>query len=83
MERALIYQAHRCGACHVANGVGTKVGSSLVGSSLDGLGARRSRECVIGRFLDPEKCSSGTIMPPYRFASGDMEWITDYLVSLP
>lgn len=78
VQGALIYQANRCGACHIVNGVGMKVGPPL-----NGLKARRSRDWVIAHFLDPQKLSPGTIMPPYRFSPREMERITDYLMSLP
>jgi ubiquinol-cytochrome c reductase cytochrome b subunit len=78
VEGAMIYQANRCGACHIVNGVGMKVGPPL-----NGLRARRSREWVIAHFLDPQKLSPGTIMPAYRFSPRELERITNYLMSLP
>ena len=49
-EGALIYQANHCGACHMVNGVGMKVGPVL-----NGLSKRQSRSWVIGHFQDPQK----------------------------
>ncbi|HXG34080.1 MAG TPA: cytochrome b N-terminal domain-containing protein [Bryobacteraceae bacterium] len=78
VEGAMIYQANRCGACHIVNGVGMKVGPPL-----NGLRARRSREWVTAHFVDPQKLSPGSIMPPYRFSPREMERITNYLMALP
>ncbi len=78
VEGAMIYQANRCGACHIVNGVGMKVGPPL-----NGLRGRRSREWVRAHFVDPQKLSPGSIMPPYRFSPREMERITNYLMALP
>lgn len=78
VEGAMVYQANRCGACHIVNGVGVKVGPPL-----NGLRTRRTRDWVIAHFLDPQKLSPGSIMPPYRFSPREMERITNYLMALP
>jgi ubiquinol-cytochrome c reductase cytochrome b subunit len=78
VDGAMIYQQHRCGACHQLNGSGMKLGPAL-----NGLGRRRSREWVVQHFAEPQKLSPGTVMPPYRFASRDLDRITTYLMDLP
>jgi ubiquinol-cytochrome c reductase cytochrome b subunit len=78
VDGALIYQKHQCGACHVVNGVGAKLGPPL-----NGLVQRRSREWVEEHFANPQKLSPGTTMPPYRFSSRDLDRITGYLMALP
>ncbi len=77
VDGAMIYQSHRCGTCHQINGVGMKLGPPL-----DGLAKRRTREWVIEHFLDPQKLSPGTIMPPYKFNNREMDHITSYLMML-
>ena len=78
VEGAMVYQQHRCGVCHQVNGVGMKMGPPL-----NGLAGRRSREWVVEHFLEPQKLSPGSVMPPYRFSSRDMDRITSYLMALP
>ncbi len=78
VEGALIYQSHRCGACHQVNGAGMKLGPPL-----NGLARRRSRDWVEQHFQEPQKLSPGTVMPAYRFSPREMERITSYLISLP
>jgi ubiquinol-cytochrome c reductase cytochrome b subunit len=77
-EGALIYQANHCGACHMINGSGMKLGPVL-----NGLAKRQSRSWVIGHFLDPQKLAPGTIMPPYKLPQKDLETLTTYLFALP
>jgi ubiquinol-cytochrome c reductase cytochrome b subunit len=76
-DGALIYQKHQCGACHQVNGAGMKLGPAL-----NGLASRRSREWVVEHFVNPQKMSPGTTMPPYKFKPEDMTAITDYLMGL-
>ena len=78
VEGALIYQSNRCGACHLVNGVGMKVGPPL-----NGLARRESRSWVEDHFADPQKLSPGSVMPPYRLAPKDLENLTSYLFALP
>ncbi|HBY63194.1 MAG TPA: cytochrome b/b6 domain-containing protein [Solibacterales bacterium] len=78
VDGALVYQQQRCGACHVANGVGMNVGPKL-----NGLAARRSREWIEGHFVDPQKYSPGTAMPAYKFSGRDLDRVTSYLLALP
>ena len=78
VEGAMVYQQQRCGMCHQVNGVGMKAGPPL-----NKLASRRSREWVEDHFRDPQKMSPGTVMPPYKFNSRDMDRITSYLLALP
>jgi ubiquinol-cytochrome c reductase cytochrome b subunit len=78
VEGALIYQANRCGTCHMVNGVGMKVGPPL-----NGLAKRQSRTWVMEHFLDPQKLSPGSFMPPYKLPQRDLENLTSYLFALP
>ncbi len=78
VEGALVYQQSRCGACHQVNGAGMKLGPRL-----NALSRRRTKEWVVQHFLEPQKLSPGTVMPPYRFLPRDMDRITQYLMFLP
>jgi ubiquinol-cytochrome c reductase cytochrome b subunit len=78
VEGAMLYHENNCGACHQVNGVGQKTGPAL-----NGLASRRSRDWIEGHFLDPQKFSPGTTMPPYKFSSRDLDRITSYLLALP
>ena len=75
---ALIYQSSQCGACHLVNGVGMKVGPPL-----NGLSRRQTRSWVEEHFADPQRLSPGSVMPPYRLSPKDMESLTSYLFALP
>jgi ubiquinol-cytochrome c reductase cytochrome b subunit len=77
-EGALVYQQNRCSGCHVVNGVGMTVGPPL-----NGLSKRQSRSWVEDHFLDPQKLSPGSMMPPYRLPKNDLENLTLYLFALP
>jgi len=77
-QGSLIYQANHCGACHMVNGSGMKVGPVL-----NGLARRQSRSWVIGHFEDPQKLAPGTIMPPYKLPQKELETLTTYLFALP
>jgi len=78
LQGALLYQKNRCSMCHVVNGVGQKTGPPL-----NGLGHRRKAEWVMQHFLDPQKLSAGSTMPPYKFSAKENEAITNYLMALP
>lgn len=78
LQGAMLYQKNRCSMCHVVNGVGQKTGPPL-----NGLGHRRQSEWVMQHFLDPQKMSAGSTMPPYKFAAKENEAITSYLMALP
>jgi ubiquinol-cytochrome c reductase cytochrome b subunit len=75
---AAVYQTAHCDMCHKVNGAGMQAGPPL-----NGLSKRRSRGWVGLHFADPEKLSPGSMMPPYRFPSRDMQNLTSYLFSLP
>jgi ubiquinol-cytochrome c reductase cytochrome b subunit len=75
---ALLYQAKMCGSCHMANGVGMKIGPPL-----NGLDNRRTRDWIVRHFNDPQKTSPGTIMPPYKLPTAEMDDLVTYLLSLP
>jgi mono/diheme cytochrome c family protein len=77
-QGALVYQANRCGTCHIVNGVGMKIGPTL-----NGLSKRQTRSYVEEHFLDPQKLSPGSIMPPYKLPPKDLENLTSYLFALP
>jgi ubiquinol-cytochrome c reductase cytochrome b subunit len=78
VDGAMVYQASRCGSCHVVNGVGMKVGPPL-----NGVAKRRTQSWVERHFAEPQALSPGTIMPPYRFGHQELQNITQYLMSLP
>jgi ubiquinol-cytochrome c reductase cytochrome b subunit len=78
VDGAMLYQGHKCGACHQVNGTGSRLGPPL-----NGVAERRSRGWIEEHFANPQKLSPGTSMPPYRFSSKDMDRITSYLLALP
>jgi ubiquinol-cytochrome c reductase cytochrome b subunit len=77
-DGAALYQKNFCGACHMVNGVGGKVGPVL-----NGLANRRTEAWTIAHFVDPKKMSPGTPMAPYKFSQGDMQNMVSYLFTLP
>jgi ubiquinol-cytochrome c reductase cytochrome b subunit len=78
VDGALIYQANRCGSCHLVNGVGMKIGPPL-----NGLSKRRTESWIISHFLDPQALAPGTVMPPYKLPPEQLESLTAYLLTLP
>jgi ubiquinol-cytochrome c reductase cytochrome b subunit len=78
VDAALLFQANGCGGCHVANGVGMPVGPPL-----NGLARRRTKTWVVQHFANPQALSPGSIMPPYRFSSQEMDHLVAYLFILP
>ncbi|MSV27838.1 MAG: c-type cytochrome [Bryobacterales bacterium] len=78
VDGALIYQANRCGACHLVNSVGMKVGPPL-----NGIFRHRDKAWIARHFRDPQAVTPGTIMPRYAFSESDMDKICSYLLSLP
>ncbi|MDQ1473785.1 MAG: ubiquinol-cytochrome c reductase cytochrome b subunit, partial [Bryobacterales bacterium] len=77
-DGAALYQKNFCFACHMVNGVGGKTGPVL-----NGLGTRRSEAWTAEHFVNPQKMSPGTPMPPYKFGRKDMQDIISYLFTLP
>jgi ubiquinol-cytochrome c reductase cytochrome b subunit len=78
VQGAMLFQARNCAACHLANGVGMKIGPPL-----NGLAKRRTKEWVAQHFVNPQALSPGSIMPPYQFSSKEMDSIVNYLFTLP
>ncbi len=78
LDAAILYQKHQCGACHQVNGVGQKLGPAL-----NGLAERRDRKWIEEHFVNPQKLSPGTNMPPYKFTPKDMDRITTWLLAIP
>jgi quinol-cytochrome oxidoreductase complex cytochrome b subunit len=74
---AQIYDAQGCGNCHMINGAGAKLGPPL-----NGLSQRRTRPWVEKHFANPAAMSPGSIMPPSKFSTAEMQAIVDYLLSL-
>jgi ubiquinol-cytochrome c reductase cytochrome b subunit len=78
VEGAMIYEGQHCNVCHQVNGAGMKNGPAL-----NGVAQRRTREWLEQHFVDPQKLSPGTTMPPYKFSSHDMDRIISYVQSIP
>jgi ubiquinol-cytochrome c reductase cytochrome b subunit len=77
VQGALVYQANHCSTCHMVNGIGMKMGPPL-----NGLSKRESRSWVEEHFVNPQKLSPGSFMPPYKLARKDLENLTSYLFAL-
>lgn len=75
---ARTYQSNQCGACHMINGAGMKLGPAL-----NGLARRQTRSWVEEHFVNPQKLSPGTPMPAYKFTKQEMADLTSYLFTLP
>lgn len=79
IQGAIVYQANQCDMCHTLNGEGAKIGPAI-----NGLRARHDRAWVLGHFMDPDKYSPGTGMPPFDFLSmDDLNSLTNYVMSIP
>jgi cbb3-type cytochrome oxidase cytochrome c subunit len=78
VEGAMLYQTNHCNVCHQVNGVGMKTGPAL-----NGVAQRRTREWLEEHFVNPQKVSPGTTMPPYKFGSKDMDRMITYVTSIP
>lgn len=72
-----VYIGGACSGCHKVNGEGGNIGPAL-----NGLAYRRKKEWVIAHFLQPQKLSPGSIMPPYRLEANDRDALVLYLFSL-
>jgi ubiquinol-cytochrome c reductase cytochrome b subunit len=77
-DGAALYQKSFCGACHMVNGAGGKIGPVL-----NGLASRRTEAWTIAHFVNPQKMSPGTPMQPYKFSQTDMQNMVSYLFTLP
>jgi mono/diheme cytochrome c family protein len=77
-DGAALYQKSFCSACHTVNGAGGKTGPAL-----NGVASRRTEAWTIAHFVDPQKMSPGTPMPPYKFSQNDMQNMVSYLFTLP
>jgi ubiquinol-cytochrome c reductase cytochrome b subunit len=71
---AQLYMKNNCGVCHSLNGTGGKSGTPL-----NGVAKRRDRAWLEGHFLDPQKFSPGSIMPPYKFDRTEMDNMLAYM----
>jgi ubiquinol-cytochrome c reductase cytochrome b subunit len=78
VEAAMLYQSNQCGSCHLANGVGMKIGPPL-----NGLERRRTPTWVERHFREPQVMSPGTPMPAYAFSKRQMDALIAYLFTLP
>jgi len=78
VQGAMLYKAQHCDACHMANGVGKKLGPAL-----NGVGTRRDKTWLVAHFNDPQKMSPGTMMPPYKLSPQDMDRMIQFLLALP
>lgn len=78
VDGALVYHDNHCSGCHKINGVGMAVGPPL-----NGLSKRQTRSWVLDHFVNPQKLSPGSIMPPYKLPQKDLDSLTAYLFSLP
>ncbi len=78
VEGAMLYEAQHCGACHMVNEVGMKVGPPL-----NGVSEHRDRAWLEEHFRDPKKMSPGSIMPAYKFNAQDMDHMIRFLQALP
>ena len=77
-DGAAVYQKNFCSACHIVNGVGGKTGPAL-----NGLSSRRTEAWTAEHFVNPQKMSPGTPMPPYKLSTADMQNLISYLFTLP
>jgi ubiquinol-cytochrome c reductase cytochrome b subunit len=78
VEGAKLFIANDCGQCHKLNGIGEELGPPL-----NGIGERQSKEWIKEHFVNPQKFTKDSIMPAYEFSPGDLDLITDYIMSIP
>ena len=82
----VLYKKMNCAACHAIKGEGGQVGPAL-----DGVGARRTTQFMIGHITDPQKHAknlpldhpNGVMMPATDATAGEIAQIADYLTTLP
>jgi mono/diheme cytochrome c family protein len=80
-----LYKELNCSACHAVGKEGGQVGPRL-----DGVGARRSREFIVGHITDPEEHArnlplehpQGATMPATNATGEQIEQLADYLLTL-
>jgi ubiquinol-cytochrome c reductase cytochrome b subunit len=79
LQGAAVYQVNQCSSCHTLNGEGGKAGPVL-----NGLHLRHDRAWEKDHFVDPEKLSPGSGMPPFdNLTAQDLDSLTDYVMSIP
>jgi len=74
---AQLYMSKNCGVCHAINSAGGKSGPPL-----NGVAKRRDRTWLEGHFVDPQKFSPGSMMPPYKFDPTEMSNMLAYMQTL-
>jgi len=82
----VLYTKMDCATCHSINGAGGKVGPAL-----DGVGARRTVQFMVGHITEPQKHAEnlpmdhpdGAMMPATNATAGEIAQIVDYLLTLP
>ena len=82
----VLYKKMNCAACHAIKGEGGQVGPAL-----DGVGAKRTAQFMIGHVTDPQKHAinlpldhpNGVMMPATDATAGEIVQIVDYLRTLP
>ena len=79
VQGAVVYQAQGC--CRLPYCEWSWDGGRS--ASLNGLASRRTRSWVEEHFADPPKLSPGSIMPPYKLPSRDLDNLVAYLFLLP
>ncbi|HLE81236.1 MAG TPA: c-type cytochrome [Dehalococcoidia bacterium] len=72
-----LVQEQNCLACHRIQGKGGEVASDL-----GGVGNRRSAEWIYQHFQDPQKMSSGTLMPKFHISEQEIISLTAYMLAL-
>jgi len=77
VDGAMTYQSNNCGACHMVNGVGMRIGPPL-----NGIARRRTRDWVARHFEAPQGLTPGSIMPAYHFSPHERENLVSYLFAL-
>lgn len=75
---AQVYVTSACASCHKVNGAGGGIGPPL-----NGLFDRRTKEWVEAHFVNPQKLSPGSVMPPYHLKPEDRDALMLYLAALP
>ena len=81
-----LYYDQGCASCHAIGQTGGQFGPSL-----NGVGARRSRQYIVGHITSaqlhaeqfPGEHSGGAMMPETNVTSAEMQQITDFLLTLP